>query len=89
MKPGDLMFIVGNEYYNASGKKSIGLCELFRDGTSPGDPGDSTFVDDGVPVIVMKFFEAEEDSYPNRHRVEVFFEGESWLVYDIDLRETP
>ena len=85
MKPGDLMFIVGNEYYNSYGKKSIGMCELFREGTSPGDPGDSRFVDDGTPVIVMKF----SNNASNRPTFDVFYDGETWTVYDVDLRATP
>ena len=89
MKPGDLMLIVGNESYNVYGKKSVGMCELFREGTSPGDPGDSRFVDDGTPVIVMKFFENEGLYFNSRYKAEVFFDGGSWFVYDCDLRATP
>lgn len=89
MKPGDLVFACGHKFTDMNGNSIIDYCELFRESTSPGDPGEHTLIPDGMPLIIMSIISETLHSDPEIKTLEVFeFEmGEVWYVFDSDVRK--
>lgn len=89
MKRGDLVFARGHKFSDSSGNSIVDYCELFREGTSPGDPGDHTFVYDGTPLLIISILSESICFDKSVKTLEVFeFEmGEMWYTFEQDVRK--